>query len=70
MREASRVVPEPAALMAAMTAAFAAGQIAGPLLVAHWPMQIALAVSAVLLAVSAFALMKRNHVDERAPATA
>jgi hypothetical protein len=70
MREASRVAAEPARLMAAMTAAFAAGQIAGPLLVARWPMQTALAVAAFLLAVSAIALMKRSHVDERAPATA
>ncbi|HEX9488876.1 MAG TPA: YbfB/YjiJ family MFS transporter [Stellaceae bacterium] len=55
-----------AALMAAMTAAFAVGQIAGPLVVstfAHRPggMSAALAIAAVLLVVSAVALGRKEQ---------
>jgi MFS family permease len=70
MREAARLAAAPAGLMAAMTAAFAVGQIAGPLLVARWPIEAALAVAAAVLAASVLALLTRRNAHERTPAAA
>ena len=66
MREARRVAGERArGLMAAMTAAFALGQIAGPLLVSglagrRGGFSIALALAGLLLAASAWSLTQRG----------
>jgi MFS family permease len=65
MQEARRAAPERSAgLMAAMTAAFAIGQILGPLLVSAvakmpWGMDFSLAAASMLLALSAAALGRR-----------
>ena len=62
MREAARLSPRPAGLMAAMTAAFAAGQIAGPLVVAlGMSMNTALALGAGLLLLGGAALVRPEH---------
>jgi MFS family permease len=62
MREAVRLSAQPAGLMAAMTAAFAAGQIAGPLVVAIGvSMNVALALGAGLLLLGAAALVRPEH---------
>jgi MFS family permease len=62
MREAARLSAQPAGLMAAMTAAFAAGQIAGPLVVAvGLSMHAALAIGAALLLLGAAALVRPEH---------
>jgi predicted MFS family arabinose efflux permease len=65
MQEARRVAPDnSSSLMAAMTAAFAFGQILGPLLVSAvanrtWGMELSLATASLLLALSAAALCRR-----------
>lgn len=65
LREAQRIaVGHPAALIAAMTAAFAVGQIAGPAFVALWvsldgTLLSALGVASLVLIASALALLKR-----------
>ena len=64
LQEARAVAGEHArALIAAMTSAFALGQIVGPLLVGYWVQATggfagALVIAAVLLAISAFALIR------------
>jgi hypothetical protein len=71
LQEAARVAGAGAPrLMAAMTAAFAAGQIAGPLLVAGWSINAALLIACAIVAISAFALMKGSKAHDRTPAAA
>jgi hypothetical protein len=65
MQEARHVAsPHPTALMAAMTAAFAVGQIAGPLVVSHFvgaaaDFSRALLIACGLLVASAWILSRR-----------
>ena len=76
LREAARVATPAAGLMAAMTAAFAAGQIAGPLavsmiLAAGGSMNVALLAAGLVLATSACALLpRRESHDDGTPARA
>jgi predicted MFS family arabinose efflux permease len=71
MQEAARVAGNAATmLIAAMTSAFAAGQIAGPLAITYGfkgsgSFSRALLVAAALLAVSALALAMRNGKQQR-----
>jgi len=71
-QEARHVAPQGATgLIAAMTAAFALGQIFGPMLVslgagAPWAMSALLLVSAALLAASALVLLRWKPAERRA----